>query len=478
MKFWKKIFLCSIILFIILFNGAGIILIEKIHKKNIENSIASTINQYSNIVSTLYLNMDYNITQEITQEKNLKEWLELVIIRYLTSDNMELANIEVYDKDNNVIISRSDLSISGIREEIVKANNEEKMFLIRSVNGKKYLFISSMVHIQDQDIKLILSKDFNYIYIDRINNYKLFLLLDIITSLILAVSMFIISKKITEPIVSLSKISMDISKGDYTKRAKVVDRHDEIGVLAENFNAMIEVTEKNINELSILNDSKQRFIDSLTHEIKTPITSIIGYSDLLLRGKLDANLEIKSLTYINSEAKRIERLNTTLLKLILLREEKISLDELNIEECVINACEALSYKANSKDLDIDINVETHYVNGDKQLILVLLNNILDNAIKASTANGRIEIKGKKNVEKEIFELIIKDFGIGIPKVDLDKIKEPFYMVDKARIRKNNSVGLGLSICSEICEIHNIDMEIKSEVNEGTEVILKFYRENN
>lgn len=478
MKFWKKIFLCSIILFIILFNGAGIILIEKIHKKNIENIIASTINQYSNIVSTLYLNMDYNITPEITQEKNLKEWLELVIIRYLTSDNMELANIEVYDKDNNVIISRSDLSISGIREEIVKANSEEKMFLIRNVNEKKYLFISSMIHIQDQDIKLILSKDFNYIYIDRINNYKLFLLLDIITSLILAVSMFIISKKITEPIVSLSKISIDISKGDYTKRIKVVDRHDEIGVLAENFNAMIEVTEKNINELGILSDSKQRFIDSLTHEIKTPITSIIGYSDLLLRGKLDANLEIKSLTYINSEAKRIERLNTTLLKLILLREEKISLDELNIEECVINACEALSYKANSKDLDIDINVERHYVNGDKQLILVLLNNILDNAIKASTTNGRIEIKGKKNIEKEIFELIIKDFGIGIPKVDLDKIKEPFYMVDKARIRKNNSVGLGLSICNEICEIHNIDMEIKSEVNEGTEIILKFYRENN
>jgi len=204
MKFWKRIFLYSIILFIVLFNGAGIILVEKIHKKNIDNAITSTINQYSNIVSTLYLNMDYNPEENNISGRSLKEWLELVIIRYVANDNMELSNIEIYDEDNNVIIPRSDLAISGTREEVLKANTDEKVFIIRNVNDEKYLFVSSMIGIQGHEIKLILSKDINYIYEDRINNYKLFLLLDLLTSLILAGGMFIISKKVTEIITLLS----------------------------------------------------------------------------------------------------------------------------------------------------------------------------------------------------------------------------------------------------------------------------------
>ena len=240
---------------------------------------------------------------------------------------------------------------------------------------------------------------------------------------------------------------------------------------------MIDVIENNIEELKYLNESKQRFIDSLNHEIKTPITSIIGYSELLLKNKVSEDIKIKSLEYINSEAKRLETLNSTLLKLTLMREEKQNLKKVNLKDSIINVKNTLIYKMERKNINLNINMEDIDIWIDKGLLEILLTNIMDNSIKASDTNSRIDIEGYYNKDTDEYMLKIKDKGIGIPKEDLDKVLEPFYMVDKARTRKNNGIGLGLSICSEICNINNISLDIKSELNVGTEVILAFNKEH-
>lgn len=112
---------------------------------------------------------------------------------------------------------------------------------------------------------------------------------------------------------------------------------------------------------------------------------------------------------------------------------------------------------------------------DKELLEVLLTNIIDNSIKASNVGSWIDVEGYYGNNEYILK--IKDKGIGIPQEDLDKVLEPFYMVDKARTRKNNGIGLGLSICSEICNMYNISLDIKSKLNVGTEVILIFNKEH-
>ena len=117
---------------------------------------------------------------------------------------------------------------------------------------------------------------------------------------------------------------------------------------------MIDVIENNIEELKYLNESKQRFIDSLNHEIKTPITSIIGYSELLLKNKVSEDIKIKSLEYINSEAKRLETLNSTLLKLTLMREEKQNLKKVNLKDSIINVKNTLIYKMERKNINLNI----------------------------------------------------------------------------------------------------------------------------
>ena len=279
----------------------------------------------------------------------------------------------------------------------------------------------------------------------------------------------------TKPLVNLSNISKDIAKGKYDIRVVESKENDEIGVLEHNFNFMIDVIENNIEELKTLNESKQRFIDSLNHEIKTPITSIIGYSELLLKSNINEEIKMKAYKYINSEAKRLETLNSTLLKLTLIREEKKSLGKLNLREMINGVEDILIYKLEKKSINLNINIEDVNILADKELFEVLLTNIIDNSIKASTENSVIDINGYYKNNNYILKLT--DYGIGIPKEDLDKIIEPFYMVDKARTRKNNGIGLGLSICNEICNLHDISLSIESKLNIGTSIILEFNKEN-
>ena len=293
--------------------------------------------------------------------------------------------------------------------------------------------------------------------------------------IILSAGMYIISKKLTNPLVKLSNVSKDIAKGEYNIRAVESKKNDEIGVLEHNFNLMIDVIENNIEELKYLNESKQRFIDSLNHEIKTPITSIIGYSELLLKSNVSEEIKIKSLKYINSEAKRLETLNSTLLKLTLMREENRKLGKVELKEAINNVKNILIYKMERKNIKLNIKIENIDLVQDKELLEVLLTNIIDNSIKASNVGSWIDVEGYYGNNEYILK--IKDKGIGIPQEDLDKVLEPFYMVDKARTRKNNGIGLGLSICSEICNMYNISLDIKSKLNVGTEVILIFNKEH-
>ena len=474
MKFWEKIFLYSLILFFLLFSGGGIILIEKIHSESLDTAIKSIMYKYLNVESVMYLNSDYLMDIDVNSESNMKNWVDIIINGY-SVNNVEQYNTELYSMENKKISSDLKEKVTGKRTEILNAKENEKSFIIRTINNRKDAFVSSIVSLENKDFKLIISKDIQYVYTERSNNYKFFMIIDLIMLIILSAGMYIISKKLTNPLVKLSNVSKDIAKGEYNIRAVESKKNDEIGVLEHNFNLMIDVIENNIEELKYLNESKQRFIDSLNHEIKTPITSIIGYSELLLKSNVSEEIKIKSLKYINSEAKRLETLNSTLLKLTLMREENRKLGKVELKEAINNVKNILIYKMERKNIKLNIKIENIDLVQDKELLEVLLTNIIDNSIKASNVGSWIDVEGYYGNNEYILK--IKDKGIGIPQEDLDKVLEPFYMVDKARTRKNNGIGLGLSICSEICNMYNISLDIKSKLNVGTEVILIFNKEH-
>lgn len=472
MKIWKKIFLYSIILFIILFNSAGILIIENIYNRNLEMTISTVIGESSSIKSAIYLNSDlfkgYNSYD--------KGRFSVVFRSYIYSDVRTIKNIELFSENGESIVNTADFFVDGERSEVEEATVDDGKFIIRKVDNETLLFTSSAMKIGKDTFKLVVTKDISFLIEDKANNYRIFFILSVIITILLAIGMYIISKNITNPIEALIDVSNSIKKGDYSKRTKYHDGGDEIDTLAHNFNAMMQVIEEKIQELELANESKQRFIDNLTHEMKTPITSIIGYSDLLLKGNINEEIKLKALGYINSQGRRLENLSSTLIKLIMIREENVSKIKLNIKEIVYDAINGLSYNIDDKKIKINTKLEYGEVYGDRQLIGVLFLNILDNAIKASKKNGVIDIAGRREQGK--YKLIMKDEGKGIDKKDLERIKEPFYMVDKSRTDSGNNLGLGLSICNEICLANNIILNIDSELGVGTTVTLIFNLERN
>lgn len=473
MKIWKKIFLYSIILFIFLFNGAGIFIIENIYNRNLEMAIKSTINESSSVRSSIYLNSDliesYN---RYSRERFLVVFKSYILYSGATS----IKNIELFDGEGKNIINTSEFFIDGVRSEVEEATVDNRKFIIRKVGEENLLFVSSALKIGDKTHKLVLTKDISFLSKDKIDNYKLFFLLSVIITILLAIGMYIISKNITNPIKGLIKVSDSIKKGEYSKRAEYTGSGDEIDTLSENFNDMMKVIDDKIHELEWANESKQRFIDNLTHEMKTPITSIIGYSDLLLKGNINDEIKIKAIDYINSQGKRLENLSSTLIKLIMIKKEDVSKGRVSIKERVLDTVKGLRYKIDEKQIEIEVEIECGIILGDKQLIGVLYLNILENAVKASKEGGKIYIRGV--VEGNKYKLIIEDEGDGISKDDLEKVKEPFFMVDKSRTDSRNNLGLGLAICNEICLTNNIIFNIESELNKGTVVTLIFELERN
>lgn len=471
MKFWKKIFLYSVTLTIILITGIGVIFIEKMHYSNLERTITDAIENQQNIINSIYLSYDTNplINFEMSVDN-----IELILRNYVYSNVSNIENIQIFSLENELITSTREYKTEGINELLEKINGSEKLFTIRNDNGKKVLLVGSEFKIQNNDYKLVLTKDINYLYKEKRENYKVFFILSILINIFLIIGMYIISKRVTKPIVKLADLSVKISNGQYDNRAEDIGRKDEVGILAKNFNNMLESLQSKMNELEDINIEKERFINNLTHEIKTPITSIIGYSDLLLKANINDEIKEKALSYINSEGRRLENLSSTLIKLTRIKNETIELEEVNVKNSIDQAINALRNKLESKNIHLKVNIDIKesYIIAEKQLMVVLIKNILENAIKASKHNNNINISISRNQEG-YSEVRIKDYGSGIPKEDLEKILEPFYMVDKARDRSQNGIGLGLSICSEICNLFNIKLRIDSKEEIGTEVILTF-----
>lgn len=276
-----------------------------------------------------------------------------------------------------------------------------------------------------------------------------------------------ILNRVLTPLEKLNMQTKQIAKGDYKQRSTVSGR-DEISELSENFNKMAEAVEERER---FLEDSEQRktlFMGNLTHELKTPLTAISGYSKTLLSVKLSEEDKQEALSYIYSESCRLERLSKKMMNLLLLEKEApIVLKEISAREVFDKVKESCSKILEEKSiiLECQCGQETFLV--DEDLMTDVLINLIDNAVKASEPDSRIVLSAK---EKSI---TVQDFGCGIPEEEQKKILEPFYMVDKSRSRKNGGAGLGLAITALILEKHNATLSVESEVGVGTCMILQF-----
>ncbi len=464
MKLWQKIYMIFLIGLLLAFNIAGIAILEKIHNETLNREVQRNLSEQKSI--SYILNMNFSKYKTEINSNDINDFIN----RYLKEFNEEKIYIEILDKNDNTVFTNLNFNIPNKRDELNNIVLNERKYIIRNIDNKYYIFVTGLMNIDNYNFKLSYVRDISYIYQERKNQYNFFFKFEANICLIFGAIMYIVSKFITKPINNLTKSTKSIAKGNYHERVKITSK-DELGTLSNNFNIMANAVEEKINELERNNDEKQRFIDNLTHEIKTPLTSIIGYANLLRTTKVSEEIFFDSVDFIYKEGKRLEQLSFKMMDLILLKVENFDLKSEKIMDIFAEVRGSLLHKLKDRNIDLIIEGEECELLIEKDLMKILLSNLVDNAIKASEKKSNIYLSLYKVEERMVIE--VKDNGIGMDKEHLDKIMEPFYMVDKARTRKNNGAGLGLSICKRIADIHNSYIEIESKLNEGSSIKIIF-----
>jgi len=234
--------------------------------------------------------------------------------------------------------------------------------------------------------------------------------------------------------------------------------------------------EDNVHRLENIAESRKQFTDSFAHEMKTPLTSILCYGDLL-RIKRDVS-EAERLEYsavIVEEAKRLKALSSKLLELATTESANLELEKIDLSGLFSEIESAVRPILSARNITLEVKGEGSTLLGDKDLIRSLVYNLIDNAQKASSEGGEIILSQARTDDKTL--ITVTDRGIGMTDEVLKRVCEPFYMADKSRSRKAGGAGLGLSLCAEIVRRHGGAISIDSTPGKGTRVEVSFPHTN-
>lgn len=274
----------------------------------------------------------------------------------------------------------------------------------------------------------------------------------------------ILSVLLTGPLKRMSRAASRIAQGDYGERLDMAGK-DEIGELALSFNRMADAVEEKIEELSEAAREKEDFVANFAHELKTPLTSIIGYADMIYQKELPREAVRDASFYIWNEGMRLEALSLKLMDLTVLGRQEFPLEEMGAEELLQDVAEGLRPFLEENRITLRLEAEDAYIRVDYDLLKTLLINLMDNSRKAGCR--RIELTGR--IEDAGYRICVEDDGCGMEQEELTRITEAFYMVDKARSRRQHGAGLGLALADRIARVHGCELVFQSGKGEGTKV---------
>ena len=291
------------------------------------------------------------------------------------------------------------------------------------------------------------------------SDYIIYIFLCIIVVIVAAVFVSMgITKSIVKPITQLGQSLDNIDKFKSDEELKPL------------VNALLQQKKKQ----KMLDKQKKQFTANVSHELKTPLTSIAGYAELIETGMAKPE-DIKPFAgVIRKQALRLVNLSEDIIQLSQLEEsddEDMSFESVNLYEIAQRCVEALNINAINKCVTLNLTGEECYIRGKAQLVEELVYNLCDNAIRYNKENGNVTVTVSP-LEKGA-SVSVKDTGIGIPKKYQERIFERFFRVDKSRSKATGGTGLGLAIVKHITQLHDAKLEISSEESKGTEIIVTF-----
>lgn len=389
---------------------------------------------------------------------------------YLAAILRELVKCRVQIFYGDELLGDSEESASSneeIRPEIKETFTKNKAYFI-TTGKNRVLYYAVPVNIGN---RYTYSLGFVYDLTEadnmKNNTIKMFIFTGLFISIFMMLGSTIISNKITYPIKLLNEATKQFSEGNFESRATAVTK-DEVGDLSSTFNSMADSIKDMITKLSYEKEKQKYFFDNFTHEIRTPLTTILGYTELLWKTD-DEEVRDKSLFYITSEGKRMLKMMERLLELSKLKNYSFELNKCdsNLKKLIEDACESMQYKMKRYHATFRLDLEDINFKVDPDFFKQVVINIVDNSIKYSKS-PIIDISLKK---QDGIKLEITDYGCGIDQKNLKNVFDPYYKVDKSHNSQTEGWGLGLSIVKEIVDKHGGTIEISSAPGKGTSIII-------
>jgi len=453
MRLFAKFFLCATIVISVALLLSGFLLITSSHESAITREKERAVTQYQFDKFTVQAGLIANL-------EVIHDGVPQGILRNFASDLNGLTAFFANDQTllYSELPSNTDFSIL----DDVTDNVHAQRFQV--VGDASYITVCGKITQGNHSIYLLVATDISDVVALREQMTQSFFYVYFVTLLLSMVVILALSAFMTRPIKRMNKAAAEIARGSYSERLPA-SGGDEIGELSSSFNMMADAVEEKIVELSENARQKEDFVANFAHELKTPLTSVIGYADMIYQKNLSEKKIKEAAWYVLSEGLRLEALSRKLMDLIVLNKQDFVMEETCSDVLLNNILGSIKPMLDEKQVKLTLDTQPFNVLVDYDLIKTLLLNLIDNSAKAGS--NSIRIVGEPDGTR--YRIRVSDNGSGIPEAEIGRITEAFYMVDKSRSRKQHGAGIGLALAAKIAIIHGYPLEVSSVEGIGTTI---------
>ena len=469
MKLWMRVYLLVVPLVVIVLLGCGAWMLKTVFNETVDREYTRGLSDHAMLIGALNSHLESVQSQFEANATLMKSAISAAIrnyARYYTGADVAL---QISDGADGTLYSGIDdaaMDAVGLSPPV----NGDRQAVIRQVGERTLLFVAGNLNFSGQTYRVDLMRDISSVTAGVRAFAWQMALWQLGAAIFLMLGLYLVIRAALRPIHRLTGEARSLAAGDYSIR--IEPGQGEVGQLAGALNELAVAVSGRIDQLQRAAQDRDLFIMNMAHEMKTPMTTILGYSDLLNRANMTQAQRAQALEAIGQEGKRLDALSRKLMDLFRLRDaDTLAVREERIPLLFERVRQSLSFQLQQRELTLTVRCDIETFLLDPELFHALLLNLVENAAKASRPGGEIVLSAFRVADSVVFEVL--DHGCGIAEPDLQRVLQPFYMADKARARAQNGAGLGLTLAETIAGAHGARLEITSKLGEGTRVRIVF-----
>lgn len=472
MKLWQKIFLSSLFLIIAAVNIIFVTILNNSHRLLVERERTHAIYEHEFFEASFSNAVVYAKLADDKIALNPNEIRR--IAEEVVGGSGRSRDSAVFDSKGTLIAVNgmngllSNITQSGFVDNIDSSGASYSASVYRTDSGHK-MAVGSAVTAEGMSYRVVTAVDISEIYAMKKKQTDFVRKVSIISAGAISLVLLVTVLFMLSPLSRLNTYTKAIAGGNY--RIRIRERGSlEFRELAQNMNVMADAVQTNAARLEKIAEDRQTFIANLSHEMKTPLTSILGFADILrIKKHVEDSERIEYAGVIVEETKRLRSLSGKLMGIVAMNGTEIEKRPVSLQSMINETKTALVPLLAKNDVRLECLSQDITISADEELFKSLLYNIIENAVKASPHGENVVLNAAMYEGDAV--ITITDHGIGMTPEVMKKAFEPFFMADKSRSRKAGGAGLGLALCKRIAELHSAKVEIDSRPNEGTTVFI-------